>query len=205
MARFRLWLRSHVLNFLRDPDRKSHPQKTTSFRKSIMISAPVPIGSLAIDLPTNPPLPPSYSTHDLTTPHPLRQSRPMSADALVPNSISMIVEADEPLELPPTSLPDISERYSEESEEATVHESSAPTTRRPTRNFSRRFSSRFSSFSGHSVSSYGSSEAKRMSQMSAVSALSRGDSAEEYGEGEGSRLSWRWSNRMGGLTPLGVV
>lgn len=210
MARFRHWFRAHVLNFLRDPDRKSQPSDRTAFRKSILISAPVPIGSLAIDItsPPPPPLPSSFAHRDSTESHPLRQHQLHHLSAsnnLTTQPISMIIEDDEPpeyLPLPPTVLPDITERYeSEESDATTIHEES-PTTRRPTRNFSRRFSRRLSSFSNHSVSSYASSEAKRLSQMSAVSALSRGDGRDEWGE---NRLSRRWSNRVGSLTPLSIT
>ncbi|KAF1844101.1 uncharacterized protein K460DRAFT_419059 [Cucurbitaria berberidis CBS 394.84] len=195
MARLRVWLRDHVLNFLRDP----HPEKRSSFRRSIMISAPVPLGSLAIDLTSDPLPTTSPSVQDGTDPHSPRQSRPMGADHINPQSIpTTIMEHEQPLDLPPTYLPEISE-VSEEPEAIQHAESPA---RRPTRNFSRRFSSRFSAFSGHSVSSYGSSnEARRMSQMSAASStMSKPDALGD--EWVGNKLSRRWSDRMGGALEM---
>ncbi|KAH7401281.1 hypothetical protein BKA66DRAFT_450131 [Pyrenochaeta sp. MPI-SDFR-AT-0127] len=210
MARFRVWLRDHVLNRLRDPQRKNTRQQN-SFRKSIMISAPIPLGSVTFDVVTpSPPLPGSLSAQDLTEPHPLRYSRRMSADFQIPQSIAMIIEDEEPSDdesrphtPPPTLLP-VTSLYSEP---ATITESP---TRRPTKNFSRRFSSRFSAFSSHSISSNGSNEGRRMSQMSTVSAMSKAEFRDEWEE---NRLSRRWSNRMSGAlenhtknyTPIGVI
>lgn len=210
MARFRVWLRDHVLNRLRDPERKN-AHKQNSFRKSIMISAPIPLGSVTFDMVTpTQPRPGSLSAQDLTEPHPLRHSRRMSADFEVPQSIAMIVEDDEPSEdesrphtPPPTLLPGAPLC----SEPASMVDSP---TRRPTKNFSRRFSSRFSAFSSHSISSTGSHDARRMSQMSAVSAMSKAEFRDEWAE---NRLSRRWSNRMSealdshtrNYTPMGVI
>ncbi len=177
-------LRDYILNFLRDPERKNSPEKRKSFRKSVFISTPMPLSSLAIDMDNPPPnyAAASRSVQDVTDPYPvpiLRRSRYVSADQLVPKPIDMIVEDEEP---------------SSDDETSRAH-TPPPTvipTRRPaaTKNFSRRFSRRFSTMSANSTHSYSSMDSKRNSR---ASTLSRQESRDEWVE---KRSSSRFSQRL---------
>ncbi len=199
MTGLRGWLRDYVLNFLRDPERKNSTEKRQSFRKSVFISTPMPLGSLAIDIDNPPPnyAAASRSVQDVTDPYPvpiLRRSRYVSADQLVPKPIDMIVEDEEPSSddeasraytPPPTVIPLSSPGVLPEPTDAIP-------TRRPaaTKNFSRRFSRRFSTMSANSTHSYNSMDSKRNSR---ASTLSRQESRDEWVE---KRSSSRFSQRL---------
>lgn len=184
MAGFRAWLS----NLFRDGDRKP-PKKQ---RNSVALARP----SLAVDVdlvlrPIS--LGPSPSAS--TGPQHSRPSQRPDSVAGPPRPITAIIEDEEPPEYEMSSLTRTMATPQYEMPPTTLlGDLPAPSknTRPPlTRNFSRRFSNRFSVASTSSVDS---NDTKRFSQISASSM----DSAR-------SSRSERWNQRMGSLTPLGVV
>ncbi|KAL6706001.1 hypothetical protein ACN47E_006103 [Coniothyrium glycines] len=184
MAGLRAWLS----NLFHDSHKKAQ-KKSSRATGAARTSFAMEMVTVAESIPSATPITAS------TRPQLLRQPRRISSSHIPPQSISAIMEDEEPpeydmlpltrtmatpqYELPPTNL----------SDDAGM--STKPSRPPLTRNFSLRFSHRLSVASSQSTES---DETKRFSQISTGSM----DSAR-------SSRSGRWSERMGSLTPLSIA
>lgn len=190
MARFRSWLRSHIVDLFRGQEGKKNTPKRGSWTKGLVISTPITLGTVSLDIVNSGEQEHSNFLTIASDPAPIRRSQYSRAEQPISPSIHTVFEHKElhNFELPPNILP-----HTATSADLSSTYTTSPS-RRPTA--SRNFSCRFSTFSSHSDSSTLSSGTRRISQMSGLDASSYQDSG--YG-GTERRSSKRWSGRMSGM------